>query len=270
MRREYAVAGFIFNLFLGALLFISCSKSTAPQPMGRFQLHLQDAAGQFDSVFINMEKIEIHWAQAADTTTGWDIILTTPVTHDVAALRNGNRRQLLSRLLEPGRYDFLRVRFGQCTAVRNDTLFALDFWPDSSNNSGTAEGHVEIKDDEITQALIDIDLFHAISFDADSSRYFFTPVFRFIDLDSTGSVFGYLNTAAYLFLFNDNDSLAFTLSEGAGNYFGFFGLPEGLYDMTIYPLDSLTYGPIYTEDLSIVPPSAINLDTLILPFRLVE
>jgi len=258
---------FIFNLLLGVLLIVSCSKSTTPQPMGKLELYLQDAAGQFDSVFINIERIDIHWTQAADTNSGWDVLLTTPVTCDVAALRNGNSRKLLSRSLAPGLYDTLRVRFGQCMAVRNDTLFALDFWPDSSHNSGKAAGTVKIRNDETTEALIDIDLFHAIVFNADSSRYFFTPIFRFIDLDSTGSIFGYINTAAFLFLLNDDDSLAFTLSDGAGNYFGFFGLPSGFYDLLFKPIDSLTFDSLYIEDLSIVPPSAINLDTLILPLR---
>lgn len=261
------VTRLIFDLFLGALLIVSCSKSTTPQPMGRLELYLQDAAGQFDSVLINIERIDIHWTQAVDTNSGWDILLTTPVTSDVAALRNGNRRRLLSRSLDPGLYDTLKVQFGRCLAFRNDTLFGLDFWPDSSQNSGKAAGSVEIKDDETTDALIDIDLFRAIIFNVDSSRYFFTPIFRFIALDSTGSIFGYINTAAFLFLFDDDDTLAFTSSAGAGNYFGFFGLPVGFYDIVIKPVDSLTYDSLYIEDLSIVPPSAINLDTLILPLR---
>ena len=268
LSQEVDMTRLVFiSVILMASVLVGCSgsKSTGPA-QGRLQVFLQDASAKFDSIKVNIQEISVRYNYAPpDSETGWYIIYDDSLTYDLVKLRNGRREQLFNRDVPTGFYRYARIIFGGCLAVRNDTVYSLEF-PSTAGNRVVSEGYyVEVVKDETAEALIDIDVYSTIQYDADSSRYYFSPQFRYIAIDSTGGVNGNIIPAAdiYMTVHDQSDTLGMTTTE-FNHAFGFFGLPRGYYDFFIFPRDT-TYQDWEIINVPVIPGTNYNVGTIELP-----
>lgn len=252
--------------FILVLIYVlSCSINELPN-RGHLQVLLQDASAPFDSIFINIQKLEIRPdLQYNDSTSGWLTLFDTPTSYDMVRLRNGVRTQLCNRELIGRTYKTIKLELGICRAIRNDTLYNLEF-PDESYKTIQFENPIVVTKGNTTRAIIDINLYNSISYNADSSQFYFVPSFTFFDLDSTGGLLGYITPKADIYLTQGNDTLGMTTTE-SNNYFGFFGLLDGYYSIYIFPRDTANYGNWSIEDIPVHPDTAFDVGDIELPPR---
>jgi hypothetical protein len=252
MRKIYP----ILLIFVGACL-LSCSNNPPTgSPQGRLQVYLQDSPVLFDSVFVNIKQIALRSTmQYPDSVQGWNMIFNTPTSFDVLKYRNGHRGILFNQNVPVGTYEPLRIIFGACTAVRHDTIFSLGL-THAADTIAYANGFIRITKNDTIRTLVDIDLISSIIYNTDSLKYFFNPHFTFIDLDSTGYMFGTIVTPATILLFpaGNTDTLTFTVTDPLTNNFGFYGLRQGFYDISITPRDT-SYDSLVVENIAIYPNS---------------
>lgn len=261
MSRIYTIL-----LLLLFVIILSCAKSsTTGPPTAGFELYLQDGPSDLDSVIVTIEEIAIRSTlyDFPDSTSGWNMIYNTGESFDLVGLRNGRRELLVQRDVPVGYIGSLKITFGSSRVVMDSVSYDLNFL---SGYSAISEGIIQVSNDRTASALVDINLFSSILYNSDNDAYYFSPEFIFIDIDSTGGMFGYTNPSADIFLFSvtDDDTTGFTSSEPDSNYFGFFGLPEGLYNLYLFPHDTL-YGNWEEIDLHVLPNNIIELGTINLP-----
>lgn len=254
----------VILLLIFLIAGLSCTDNPTRPQKARFQLFIQDASAPFDSIFISILEIAIRPnAHYQDSLSGWNILYNVPTSFDLAKLRNGRREQLVDQDISTGSYNVMRIKFGGCHAVRNDSLYSLDF-PNASNSIVIDSGYVRVTSGKTTTALVDINLYSTISYNHDSS-YYFNPRFEFIDIDSSGGMDGFIIPSADIYLVQDSDTLAMTSTE-PDNYFGFFGLPEGYYSIFIFP-DDTNYRDWEVVDIPVHADTSFDLGTIELPPR---
>ena len=103
-------------LFLLALVFavvIGCNdNSTSPvSGNGTLKLYLVDSPASFDSVIIDVQRVEVH-KSGSDTTSGWTVINSTPQKYNLLDLMNGASAVLGDTVLTPGEYTMIRLVLG--------------------------------------------------------------------------------------------------------------------------------------------------------------
>jgi hypothetical protein len=251
-------------LIFTSIVILSCSSSNSGS-RGHLQVFLQDSSAPFDSILINIQLVEIRPDhEYTDSTSGWVHLFDNPASYDMAKLRNGVRTQLCNREIVIGKYKTIRVQLGTCFAVRNDTLYNLEF-PDDSYKTMVVEYPIVITNGQTSQALLDINLYTSITYNSDSSRFYFEPSFSFLEVDSTGGLEGYITPKSDIYLTHGTDTLGMTTTE-SNHYFGFFGLVDGYYNIYIFPRDT-SYSNWVVEDIPVHPDTAFDVGEIQLPPR---
>lgn len=246
MIKRFLLAGIFLSLAL-----LACSSSPHGPLVARFDLYVQDGVADYDSVFVTIDSI---FVKPSLDTADWDPIYTYPISVELAHLHNGRQQLLVRRDLEVGEIAGLKLSFSSGRLVVDgvsDDMSLPGMNGDSVADSASAE--VLIVKNKVTSAIVDISLFSSISYNESLDFYTFDPHFTFIDIDSTGSIFGSTIPAADIFLFNKNlpDTISYTISEGDSLTFGFYNLPAGQYDLLLRPrgADTLTYDSLFLEDV---------------------
>jgi hypothetical protein len=255
---------FGFLIISASIAILSCTSSNSGS-RGHLQVFLQDTSAPFDSILIGIQLVEIRPDhEYTDSTSGWVHLFDNPASYDMAKLRNGVRTQLCNREVVGGKYKTIKLVLGTCFAVRNDTLYNLEF-PDDSCKTMVIENPITVTNGQTTQALLDINLYSSITYNADSSRFYFVPSFSFLEVDSTGGLVGYITPKADIYLTQGTDTLGMTTTE-TDHYFGFFGLLEGYYNIYIFPRDT-TFSNWVVEDIPVHPDTAFDIGEIQLPPR---
>lgn len=256
---------FIFTLSMA--FFIGCSDKPEGPLTGEFRLYIQDGIADYDSVSLTIDSIA---TRSTLQTSNWTIIYAGSKSIELTSLRNGNKFLLLQRDFPPGVIGSIKITFSSGRIVVNGNLYDLQF-PDTVSVPGIDEGIIVINQNRTASALIDVNLLSSIHYNSADDIYSFDPVISFIDIDSSGAIFGTTSPQAdiYLFQADSTDTLSYTISEGDLNAFGFFGLPVGLYDMLCLPRgeDTLSYLPLFNQDIPVIAGEEYDMGFLELPSR---
>ena len=252
-------------LFWGALalIFVSGCSDTPEGPLtGELNLYIQDGVADYDSVYLTIDSIA---TRSTLPSSNWTTIFAGSKSFDLASLRNGAKFLLLQRDFPVGEIGWIKVTFSGGHIIVDGDTYNLHF-PDTFSVPGIAEGTVVITKDRIASALIDVDLFSSISYNSTDDIYGFDPVIRFIDIDSSGAIFGTTSPQVDIYIFeaDSTDTLSYAISEGVLNAFGFFGLPQGFYDILCLPrgADTLTYQPLLNENIPVIAGDEYDMGSL--------
>src|SRR3990172_8337938 len=101
----------ILKLALAALLLGTLAACGGGGGEGTLRLSLTDAPGDFDAVYVTVEKVRVHQSDTASDTDGgwWDIALTEPLKINLLDLQNGVLAELGQARLPAGNYTQLRL-----------------------------------------------------------------------------------------------------------------------------------------------------------------
>ena len=256
----------IFISLITILAALSCTSPTGPG-VGRLDLYIQDGVADYDSVFVTIDSIFI---KPAMDSANWDLIYPYPLSFELIHLRDGEKELVTSRDVSVGEITGLRLQFSSARVVVDGVSYDMSL-PSMNGESVLAEasgGLVLIKN-EISPAIVDINLFSSITYNESLAYYEFDPHFTFASLDSTGSISGSTTPAADIYLFpkDSGDTLSYTFSQGDSLTYGFYNVPHGYYDMLLKPRgdDTLTYQSLFEEDLPVTIGNDYDLGQLVLP-----
>ena len=99
------------KLALAALLLGTMAACGGGGGEGTLRLSLTDAPGDFDAVYVTVEKVRVHQSDTASDTDGgwWDIALEQPLKINLLDLQNGVLADLGQARLPAGNYTQLRL-----------------------------------------------------------------------------------------------------------------------------------------------------------------
>jgi hypothetical protein len=258
----------LFIVIASLVSVIGCSDKPEAPLTGELRLYIQDGVADYDSVYLVIDSV---YSFVNLDTMIKTLLLVGPDTVEIESLRNGRRFLLAGTDFPPGEIDGILIVFRNGRIVVNGASYDLNLPESPTPSLFPVNGRIIVNHDRIARPLLDIDLFASISLNESEEYYDFDPVMRLIDIDSSGTILGKTLPRADIFLFEHDitDTLAFTISEGDSLSFGFYGLPEGFYDMVCLPrgADTLSYTPLFNENIPVIAGEEYDMGLLELPSR---
>ncbi|MGZ5283424.1 MAG: DUF4382 domain-containing protein, partial [Bacteroidia bacterium] len=178
------------------LFFVSCNNDdnngTASYP---FQVRFTDAAGDYESVNIDVKSVQVHTSgNANDNDNGWTTLATNARIYDLVRLTNGKDTVLADATLPYGKISQIRLVLGDNNTVTVDNN-TYDLKTPSAQQSG-----LKIKVNEtLTEGVT-----YVLTLDFDASRsivkkgngdYSLKPVIRAFTTATSGAIKGNVTPA---------------------------------------------------------------------------
>lgn len=237
---------------------ISCKKSKETEAFGNIVFRLTDSPGEFEHVYLDIDKIEINhsekgWITISDAMNG---------NIDILAYNNGSDTLISNSTLPAGTFTQIRLILGANNSlVKNGITYPLTV------PSGSQSG-IKININQVLNANQNV--IRWIDFDAGKSikqlgngTYQLKPQYRSYSEEENGRIDGYLfpaNAQAYVNLISNNDTLI-AIPESNG-YFKFTGL-NGTYNAEMIPT-SATYNAAYYPNIQVSPGTIYSLGIITL------
>lgn len=216
---------------LGMLLVLGCSDSGNAPVGGTLKVNLVDAPGDYDAVWIEIDRVEVHRA-GEDSSSGWHVVRSNPGTYDLLQLRNGVSAALVDGQLPPGDYTQMRLVLGAGCSVDVDGQ-SHELSVPSGMRSGLKLNHpFTIGDDAIYEVTLDFDAARSIH-RTGNGRYMLRPVIRAMAVVTSGSLRGVampIEARAAITAVAGTDTFTAVADTTSGAY-RFPCLPEGTYDL---------------------------------------
>lgn len=253
VSKQYA----ILNVMLAAALLLfagySCSDNISgslEEGMGRINVHLTDAPGDYQEVNIDVQGLRIlnvpsepdSAEEDSSDTLEWIDLPVEPMTVNLLDLQNGVDTLLAQAELEAGRYTELRLMLGS-----NNTVMVDSSMHDLQVPSGQQSGYkikfdITLEEGENLDLVIDFDAGQSVIKAGNSGRYLLKPVLKaFLEDDEDsdiGSLSGQIEPAEAhpnVFAIMEDDTSS-TQADSTGSFL-FRGLDEGTYRLSIEPTD---------------------------------
>jgi len=232
------------------LALASCSKNTdnVSASSAKLEVRLTDAPGNFNSVVLDVQQIEVHVREESDPS-GWQTLAFTPQTVNVLDYVNGKSALLVSTDFAPGDLKEIRLILGPNSYVvgTDGQQYAL------KTPSGQTSG-VKLKLDKVTlaagstyQLLLDFDVAKSIvergnwkAGNDKKERYLLKPIIRLVAQNLRGGLRGTVNPAAarpqvlaIRAAITGPDTVS-TFADASGAY-QLNGLAAGTYQVQFFP-----------------------------------
>jgi hypothetical protein len=287
-----------FSIFLSVALLtltaFSCSESGLTDPdtnneevnsnvPATFTVKLTDAPGDFESVFVDIQKVKIHRADSAETDTTqsdsteadstddddrWITVSEEPMRVDLLTLQNGNIITLGETQLEPGTYDQMRLVLGDDNevVVGGESHFLKT--PSAQQSGLKLQIDAEVEGGSSYTLLVDFDASRSIVKTGNGNNpnfnYLLKPVLRAVNLQETGSISGIVEPTDFstsVFTVVNEDTIATTTEEDGS--FQIMGLAAGLYDLNFEP-DSSGFQDTTITDIEVLEGEDTDIGTVTL------
>jgi len=102
----------------GSALFLSCRKSSSNTGSGHLEVMLTDGPGNYDSVLIDVEKVEVNVSSDTGASSGWQTVnLLRPGVYNLLKFSNGIDTLLAAADLPAGTISQMRLVLGSNNSV---------------------------------------------------------------------------------------------------------------------------------------------------------
>ena len=245
---------FIAAAFLVATGFlVSCEvNDSTVNDTGRLTVQLTDAPGNYEAVYVDIQKVRIIRAdaEATDDSANWITLNDEPVRVDLLQLRNGKTMQLGEHELQAGMYNQIRLVLGNDNdVIVNGDSYALDT-PSAQQSGLKLNINANIKEGEHYNLLIDFDAARSI-IETGNGNFILKPGLRAVNLEETGSIGGTVQPSDFettvMAIAGDDTLSSITTSDG---YFNIAGVKEGTYNVELRP-NSSTYSDTTIANVSV-------------------
>lgn len=216
----------IIFAFAAMAIFASCSKDNVNGGQATVRFHLTDAPGNYDSVWVDIQSIEVK------DEAGWTTYAVAhPGQYNLMELTNGLDTLLVQINLNPGRLNQIRLILGSNNEVMvNGTVHPLQ--TPSAQQSG-----LKLNVQQELAAGVTYDFW--LDFDAQRSivatgggGFILKPVIRVFTQATTGAIDGYVdpaNAANFIYAILNTDTVG-GMPDTTG-YFLIPGLSAGNWDL---------------------------------------
>jgi hypothetical protein len=254
------------KLFLGlaslvlalAVFLTACTKNGVNASSGNLSVYLTDGPGEYDSVFIDITKVEVKvdndslhkhrddhgkddddrddHERRKDSYGEWVDISFTPAIIDILSLRNGVETKLGDANIAAGTVRKIRITLGSRNRVVKDSVsYPLELRNETNNLLYVKlyDKHRQRRADSSTKVWVDFDIANSIS--EKDGRFFLRPVLRPFCNDNFGEVEGKvlpLEAKAVVRITNGAGFNGVALPDRKGE-FKLRGLETGTYTVTV-------------------------------------
>jgi hypothetical protein len=262
-----AVAAVVCCFFLS----LSCTDNPASDSMGKILIRLIDSPGLFDQEVIVMRRIEIHRTNFP-SDLGWRVINGDVSTYDVLKLRNGVTQVIASTSIPVGTYDALRITL-EGSNVWVGGQYRLLTLPTGVAGGFVLQHSMTILEGDFYELVLDFDAFRSVT-RTGPTQYTLNPFIRAQDAYLAGSISGSVVTADSSKILNSwittsvGSDQATTGTDLTNGSFLLGAMPEGTYDLRVFPADSLApYQDTTLTGITIVRQRETKIGTIQLRHR---
>ncbi len=234
---------------------------------GKLQIKLTDAPAGYDSVMIDIRKVEV---QNVDSANGWVVVNDSATMVNLLDLTNGAYKVIGQKQLDPGTYSQIRLVLGPDNyVVENGQHHTLEV-PSGQQSGLKIDVNATIKPGFTYTLLLDFDAARSIVETGNShsknSKFILKPVIRAVNEALTGSIAGTVapaNARPAIYGINGADTVSTVFADTTSGEFKLIGFPAGIYDVSIVPADT-TYRDTTITGISVIAGQTQQLDTVIL------
>jgi len=231
---------------------------------GKLQVKLQDSPTRFDSVMIDIQKVEI---QDADTASGWMALNDSSMSVNLLDLTNGTTKIIGEKPLTPGTYHQIRLILGTNNyVVINGQQYDLKV-PSGQQSGLKINTDATIEPNITYTLLLDFDANRSVVQTGAAMNFILKPVIRATNEAVTGAISGTIQPAdakPVIYAISSSDTLSSVMSDTTSGDFELTGLPNNTYSLSIVPYDTTTYKDttITNIDLSVGETKQVGTITL--------
>lgn len=250
----------LLSLILAGLIILiyACEKNDGT---AKFNLRLTDAPADYDSVFIDIQSVEVHFQSEGDGE--WITLegLNTGI-YDLLRFNNGMDTLLVSTDLPAGTISQIRLILGENNSVIIDgEEFALTT-PSAYTSGLKLKVHAKLEAGITYDMWIDFDAARSIV-RTGSGKYNLKPVIRTYTEATSGAIKGIVSPAEsepYIMIIANGDTIG-SMADSTG-YFMLSGVPEGTYNVEFKPIEP--YLEKILENIGVEVGVVTDLDTVII------
>lgn len=229
---------------LSIVVFIGCSdQSTNVDPVsqnGRLKMYIVDSPATLDSVIICVTRVEVHKA-GNDSTSGWFIINDSTRYFDLLLLTNGASAILGDSSLPAGNYTQIRLIIGEGSyVIDNGVKHNLEI-PSGFQTGIKLIHQFTIEEGKLYELILDFNVEKSIVITG-KGKYLCKPTIRVMPMVISGSISGQvLPLVAQPTIWTVYGTDTITTYTDLQGFFKLMALPQGIYDVSIIPADTLIY-----------------------------
>jgi hypothetical protein len=252
MKTVKLVFALLTTLAVGSIIFLSCKKSSSSTGSAHLQVMLTDGPGPYDSVLIDVEKVEVNVSSDTGTSSGWQTVnLLRPGIYNLLKFSNGIDTLLAATDLPAGTLSQMRLVLGS----NNSVVIGGQSYPlttPSAQQSGLKFNiHATLTAGIVYRLWIDFDANRSIVATG-SGKYILKPVIRTYADAIGGSIKGYVLPSAAkpeVWATMGTDTLL-ALPDSATGYYFFGGVNAGSWNLLFHARDTLYKDTAFTVTVS--------------------
>lgn len=228
-----ALAGLGLLALLGGC---STDSGTGAPGLGRVNIRLTDAPGDFEQVNLVITGVSIH--RGDEDSGAWETMQFETATFDLLELRNGVFTNLATALVPAGLYTQVRLHIGEGSNVVVDGATHPLIIPSGMQSGYKIIGDFEVPSGGQVDLTLDFDAARSIVLTG-SQRYQLKPTVRMVvnAVVTAGQIIGRVlpaGVSAAIYAIQGTDTLQTTAPDAAGA-FVLSALLAGSYDVAIHP-----------------------------------
>ncbi len=232
---------------------------------GNLQVKLTDSPARYDSVMIDIQKVEV---QNVDSTNGWTTVNDSSMTVNLLDLTNGAYKILGEKQLGTGTYSQIRLVLGSGNyVVKNGQRYSLAV-PSGQQSGIKINVDAKIEPEMTYTLLLDFDSNRSIVTTGNSNNpYILKPVIHAANEATSGSISGIIQPAEakpVIYGISNSDTLATALSDTTSGVFKIIGLNAGTYTLSIIPADTTMYQDTTLANVNVSTGETRQLGTITL------
>jgi hypothetical protein len=232
---------FLAPMAAGILIFTACHKSNSSEGNATLEVRLTDAPGNYDAVYIDVEKVEVNVSSDTGTSSGWQTVtMLRPGVYNLLDFRNGIDTVLASSSFPAGTISQMRLILGSNNSVVvNGQSYPLKT-PSAQQSGLKFNIHATLTSGILYRLWIDFNAGSSIV-TTGNGGFILKPVIRTYTEAIGGSIKGYvLPGAAYpeVWAVQGTDTLL-ALPDSATGYYLIAGVPAGSWTIDYHALDTL-------------------------------
>ncbi|HKI46635.1 MAG TPA: DUF4382 domain-containing protein [Balneolales bacterium] len=253
--RSKAIAFGLMSIVLTLIWISGCNtvSSNSNRP-GTMQVKLTDAPALYDSVMIDIQKVEV---QNVDSTNGWVTLNDSAMVVNLLDLTNGAYKIIGQKQLDPGTYPQIRLVLGPNNyVVKNGVHVALTV-PSGQQSGLKINANATIKADYTYTLLLDFNAAKSIVSTGNGNitgSLILKPVIKATNEAQTGAISGTASPAGakpVIYGISGADTVSTTFADTTSGDFKLVGLTSGSYSVSFVPADT-TYRDTTITGVSVV------------------
>lgn len=231
------------------IVIAGCSdNSTGPVTQGNsnLKIYLTDSPATLDSVIIFVKRVEVHKA-GSDSTSGWIVMNNTTRAFNLLDLRNGAKAVLGDSVLQPGQYTQIRLILDNGSYVVENGMKHMLTVPSGFQTGIKLNHQFTLEPNTLYELMLDFNVDKSIHMTG-NGMFMMKPVIRVMPVITSGTISGKvlpLDAQATVFTVVDQDTVS-TYPDADG-FFKLMALPQGVYDVTIFPDTSVYKDSVLTS-----------------------